>query len=382
MNKALIGILSVLLVLLVACAPAKVPEEKVAEQVMEKKAEIITIGAIVPLTGDGAAYGLPMQQVTEIAREEINAAGGINGKMLEIIYEDGKCSAKEGSTAAQKLINVDKVKVILGGLCSGETLGAAPIAEEYKVILFSAASGSPDITAAGDYIFRNFPSDATSGSKIAAYANAKYPKVALLVETTDYAQAIAGVFRKAYSGEIIADEKYASEETDFKTQLTKIRGKRPNAVYIVPQTPQKFGILLKQKKELGMASIPLLTNEFAAAEDILKEYSAEIEGAVYAEPAFNPDTQAAQALFDKIKAKHGELSGALPPFYFATMYDAVYIMKEALTQSEQPDDIKASLYAIKGRESVAGSLTIDENGDPVLEYVLRTIKGGKPMELK
>ena len=142
---------------------------------------------------------------------------------------------------------------------------------------------------------------------MADYANKKYPKVALLVETTDYAQALAKVFRNGYTGVIVADESYASDQSDFKTQLAKMKAASPDAVYIVPQTPQKFGIVLKQRAELGL-DVPLLTNEFAAADDILKGSAKEIEDAVYAEPAFDPDSAAAQELFNKIKAKHNALT--------------------------------------------------------------------------
>ena len=108
----------------------------------EAEAGPIMIGFIGPLTGDAAAYGEPERDVVALAVEEINAAGGINGRQISVIYEDGKCDGTASASAAQKLVNVDKVKVIIGGFCSGETLGAAPIAEQNKVILISPSSTS------------------------------------------------------------------------------------------------------------------------------------------------------------------------------------------------------------------------------------------------
>ncbi len=339
----------------------------------------LKVGFIGPLTGDAAAYGLPIQKVLNLATEEINSQGGINGKALEIIYEDAKCTGKEAATAAQKLVNIDKVNYILGGLCSGETLGAAPVTEKGKVILFSAGSGSPDITNAGDYVFRNFPSDASSGSKVARTAyEMGYETVSIIAENTDYAQAVKNVFVNAYEGNVLTDESYDSEGMDFRTQILKMKSKNPDAIYVLSQTPAKFGIVLQQIDELGL-DVPLFTNEFAAAGDILSDYGEYIEGAIYAEPAFDENAPRAKALLDKLNAKYGDLTGSLPPVYLATQYDAIYLMKEAMEAvGENPEDLKEYLYNVKDRKGTVGTLTIDSNGDPEFEYVVRVIENNEP----
>ncbi len=342
----------------------------------------IKIGFIGPLTGDAAAYGEPIRQVIQLAIEEINTAGGVNGRMIEFIYEDGACTPKNSATSAQKLIDVNGVKVILGGFCSGETLGAAPIAEAAKVILFSAGSGSPDITKAGDYIFRNFPSDASSGSKVAREAvKNEHTNIAIIAEQTDYAQAVKKVFKDTLVGEdgnVAVDEAFSSDATDFRTPLTKIKDANPDAIYLIAQTPAKYGLVLKQLREMGIDQ-QIYTNEFAAAQDILKEYGDEIEGAIYAEPAFNAEAPAAAALLENIKTTYGSLSGDLPPVYFATAYDAVYILKEAVEKcGEDTNCIKTALYAIKNRPGTAGPLSIDGNGDASFEYEVKQITNGKP----
>src|SRR3989338_8967946 len=133
----------------------------------------VKIGVVVPLTGNKAAYGIPLRRAAELALEEINMGGGIAGKPLEAVWEDGKCEAKDATAAAQKLINVDGVKIIFGGVCSSETLAMAPLTEAAKVLVVSPSATSPDITAAGDYIFRTAPSDAAAGSVAAEYASTK-----------------------------------------------------------------------------------------------------------------------------------------------------------------------------------------------------------------
>ncbi|MBI4010174.1 MAG: ABC transporter substrate-binding protein, partial [Candidatus Aenigmarchaeota archaeon] len=341
----------------------------------------LKIGFIGPLTGDAAAYGIPMKNAADLALSEINNKGGINGRPLVFVYEEGGCGAKDSTNAAQKLINIDNVKVILGGVCSGETLGAAPIAEASQVILFSPGSGSPDITKAGDYIFRNFPSDATSGNKVALAALEKgHKNIAIINEITDYAQAVKNVFKTTFvknDGKVVAEESFTSDASDFRSQLVKIKNANPDGIYLIAQTPATYGLVLKQMRELGITQ-QLYTNEFASAKDILGTYETEIEGAIFAEPSFDENAPKAQELLNKIKNKYGEVGGALPPVYLAASYDAVYILTEAINDCDEDTRcIKEKLYNIKNREGIAGKLSIDDNGDAELEYVLKTIDDGK-----
>ena len=121
------------------------------------------IGVMDSLTGVGESYGNPVLNAKQLAADEINAGGGINGRMLELVVEDSKCNAQDSITAYRKLTDVDGVKIILGTTCSGAMLGAAPLAEEDGVILFSPSATNPDIANAGDYIFRTAISDAQLG---------------------------------------------------------------------------------------------------------------------------------------------------------------------------------------------------------------------------
>lgn len=342
----------------------------------------LEIGFIGPFSGDVATYGIPLKQIVEFAKEEINAAGGIDGKSLNILYEDGLCDAKEATFAAQKMINIDKVKVILT-FCSGETLGTAPIAEPNKVIVFSMGSGSPDVTNAGDYIFRNFPSDASSASKIAksAYETGN-TKIAIINEQRDYASALVNAFTSSFTelgGEIVAHEKFNPDSKDFKAQVLKIKSSNPDGVYLISQTYSSYTLVLKQLKEMGIDA-QLYTNEFASTPDVLDNFPNEIEGAIFAEPAFDENSPKAKELFEKLSRRYDDVSGALPPVYWATDYDAVYILKEAIESCDGTSDtdcIRDYLYGIRDRDGAAGMLTIDKNGDAVFEYELKRIDNGK-----
>ena len=170
-------------------APSNTTDETpVVTEEPEEDTSPIVVGFISPLTGDAATYGEPGQKVTQLAVAEINNAGGINGRELQVIYEDGKCNGKDAASAMQKLVNVDKVQAVLGGFCSGESLAAAPIANANKVLLFSPGSSSPDLTEAGPYFFRNYPSDESQGKVLAevAYNTKEWKKVGVIQEQLDY----------------------------------------------------------------------------------------------------------------------------------------------------------------------------------------------------
>ena len=250
MKNKLLVILTLFILILSACAQQQAPPQSSGQQQTQLQGSY-KIGVMVPLSGDAAAYGLPIQKALKIALDEVNANGGVNGKKLEPIYEDSKCSPKDGNAAAQKLVNIDGVKIIIGGVCSGETLGAAPITESNKVILFSPSATSPDITKAGDFVFRDAPSDAYAGviASNYAYNDLNSKKAAIISESTDYAQGLRKVFKENFArvgGEIVADETYNPEDTDFRTQVTKVKAANPDVVYLVPQAPPKGILLIKE----------------------------------------------------------------------------------------------------------------------------------------
>lgn len=159
-----------MLVAIGAGCPSKLPLE---DDGVEKKGDAmrdtspIKIGWMGPLSGDAASLGKDALAAAQLAIEEVNAAGGVNGRMMELTVEDSQCSGNVAFHVGNKLIAFDQVQFIVGGICSGETLAVAPTAEKNRVIVFSGCSGSPEITTAGDYIFRAYPSDVFRGTSTA-----------------------------------------------------------------------------------------------------------------------------------------------------------------------------------------------------------------------
>ena len=379
MKKTLCILIIAYLFLIAACANT---------QVQQKPQDTFKIGVIFPLTGDAAAYGLPAQRAVMIAADEINAKGGINnnGKKITVVYEDGKCNPKDGNAAAQKLVNVDKVKVIIGGFCSGETLGAAPIAEQNKVILISPSSTSPDITKAGDYIFRLAPSDAFAGVVASNYAfnELKARKAAVISEATDYPQGLRKVFKENFEklgGQIVADEVFNPDDTDMRTQITKIKVFSPDVIYVVPQAVQKGVLIIKQMKEAGLKQ-QLLTNEAIIGErNIIKENAADMEGIIGIQQKFDDKALKTTALLDKYKQETGK--EGVTPQYMSAAYDSVYLVSKAVEKyGYDGDKIKRFLYTVKDYDGAVGRITIDQNGDVILDFSVKQVNDGELVTLK
>lgn len=328
--------------------------------------ETIEIGMITPLSGEAASYGMTQQWVVNYAVKEINSAGGVGGKKLVVNFEDGGCDAAPSNKAASNLISVKKVLVILGGMCSSETLAAAPLAEQNKVVLLSSGSSSPLITAAGDYIFRNYPSDNAQGEAFAAYAVKKgLKKVAMLVEEQPYPEGIADTFKAAFekSGGTVLIEKYAKDASDFRTQITKLQAQSPEAYIIDAQAPAKADLIGKQLEEAGVKSTLMMSDGPFGDREMLGRHKEYFNGLLSAEVPYDSKNPKVIELQAKYKAEMGKDLPLLT--YMAPTYDAVYIIKEAIEKvGYDSTKIKDYLYTVKGRKGLSGTLSLDSNGDP------------------
>ncbi len=345
----------------------------------------IKVGFIGPLTGDAASYGIPFQNAVKMATDEINASGGINGRQLQIIYEDGKCGTAAAS-AAQKLISIDHVQIIIGGFCSGESLAAEPITTANKVILFSPGSSSPKLTGISKYFDRNYPSDSLPAIKIAQLMTQKGLKnVGVITETSDAAVALRQAFVDEFQklgGNLIADESFTTGTTDFRSALTKIKSANPDAVYVIGQTPASDELIIKQMDDIGLKTQLFGGFELFGGEKMLQDIPNLLEGAIYMEPSLDETATTTKSFIDKYTAQY-KTFGGLPTIYAATSYDAVYIIKDMIEQYGMNTDVIAQgLRQLKDWHGAEGTLTIDQNGDPQFQYAVRVIHNGKVENLK
>lgn len=381
--KDLILIFTLTAILLLAGCGGKTAEKTATNE----KSEIV-FGYVGPLTGDISFIGRQNKAAIELAVEEINTAGGVDGKTLKVIYEDGKGTGKDATNAAQKLINVDKVKVILGGAFSGETLAIAPIAEENKVLLFSAFSSNPDITNSGDFIFRNSPSDEDGGKTAAELIfNDKHKKVAILTENTDYAHGVRKVFKKKFielGGEIVADEIYNMDSKDYRVQLTKIKATNPDAVFFNPQTGLSGGLAVKQAKELGINTPNYGTFVFSSGDALTNGGEALNELKFTDAPVLNKDDTRAVSFLDKYTSKYDKPAS---DYEIGARYDSVYLIKDAIESCKgvNTECMRDFLYDLEEYDGIIGKYSFDENGDLVgITFITKQIidaEEGKIIEL-
>ena len=338
----------------------------------------IKLGFISPLTGDVSNLGISTQNAVKLAVDEINAAGGVNGKQIEVVYEDGRCNGKDANAAASKLINIDKVKYIVGGLCSGETLAAAPLAEAGEVVMVSPCSSNPDVTNAGDYIFRVYPSDSFQGKFAAEYAYNQLGarKVAVMACLGDWCQGLKDVFSstfKSLGGEVIITEEFEQGSTDLRTQLTKVQSAEPDLIYMASYTESAVNGL-KQAKELGIMPSKFLGADAWSDETIWERSKSSADGAKYVVPA----VEAPQSFQNKFEQKFA----TAPTLCAPQAYDIVYLLKDAIESSgDNPVEVKNTLYGVENYPGVSGSITLDQNGDLAnANYLVMEVKGGNPVE--
>ena len=352
-------------------AMSEQPTAAMAEQptsVMAATDEPFRVGVMESLTGPGETYGTVSVQAKQLAVDEINAAGGINGRMLEIIVEDSKCAAQDAITAYNKLTDVDGVKIILGTSCSGAMLGAAPLAEADGVVLFSGVATNPDIAQAGDYIFRTAMSDLQVGVDTANVILADgHRNLATITETTDYAEGVRRVTAEhfqQFGGSIIAEERYASDVTDFRSQLTKILNANPDAIHIASQSEFAGGTIVKQVRELGYEG-PLYSEIVPVGATALEVAGDAATGLTAVTAELDPANPKSQEVLNNFRARYDYVT---LPWYLASSYDDVYITAECLRQTnddQDADGFRDCLYNLTWSGAIGENYSFDANGEVV-----------------
>lgn len=335
----------------------------------------IKIGYIGPLTGDAASFGADTSHGAQLAVDEINAAGGIDGKLIELIVEDGRCNGADAAGAAQKLINVDKVMAIIGGQCSGETLAAAPIAEAAKVVMLSPLSSSPDVTKAGTYIFRNYPSDALKTTAMARYfKDNKIMKVAMISENTDFCQAFRSSLKeKLPEGAVVFDEVVEPGTKDFRSLMTRLKGMEFDMFFVNGQSDSTDGLMMQQLREAGITK-PAITQDTGDSENLAKNMTEAVEGLyIINVPANVTDDTFEKKFTDKYGApQFGLIFGG-----FA--YDAIGVIAEGVKNgATDGTTLRDWMDKMVGYSGVVGIFSFDDNGDVVgVPYVLKQYQKGE-----
>ena len=337
-------------------------------QPVSKSLEPYVIGAMDAVSGIAESYGTVIVQAKQMAVDDINATGGINGRPLKLIVEDSKCNGQDAITAYQKLTDVDGVKIILGTTCSGAMLGVAPLAEEEGVVLFSATATSPDLEDAGDYIFRT----AINGAKLGIDAGNTIwtddvRNLATINENTDYAEGVQRTtveqFKKL-GGTIVGEEKYSSDVTDFRTKLTKLFAAEPDGLLLAAQSEFSGGTIVKQAKELGYEG-PIYSDVVptgTTALEISGDFSTGLKAIM---PSPDLDTDRGKDFLSAFRLRFGYVT---LPWFIGSAYDDVHIAAVCLAETEDDQDadgFRDCLYDITFSGAIGDNYSFDEKGEVV-----------------
>lgn len=338
----------------------------------------IVLGSYSSNTGATATFGVYQLRGIEMAVEEINAKGGINGKKIKHINYDNKSDSDETLAVVNRLISQDKVVAIIGEATSGRSKIGAGVAQQYHIPMLSSSATNPDVTKVGNYIFRACFIDPFQGYVMAKFMteNLKLKKAAIMRDTkNDYSVGLSDIFAeklKGMGGTIVTDVAYQEGDIDFKSQLTAIKAKGVDAIFI-PGYYNEVALVAKQAKELGIKA-PLLGGDGWSSPKLYEIAKDAINGNYFSNHYTTESKDPKTVEFVKaFKAKYNEV----PDVMAALAYDATYMMAEAIskTKTVTSENIRDELAKIKDFHGVTGQMSMDANRDAVKSAVVVQVEG-------
>ena len=344
----------------------------------KKNENEIVIGSYSPNTGATATFGQFQMHGTEMAIEEINAKGGINGKKINHINYDNKSDNDETLAVVNRLISQDKVVAILGEATSGRSKIGAQVAQQNKIPMLTSSATNPDVTKVGNYIFRACFIDPFQGMVMAKFmtGNLKLKRAAILRDIkNDYSVGLSDIFAqklKEAGGEVVTDISYQEGDIDFKSQLTAIKAKNVEAIF-VPGYYNEVALIAKQAKELGLKQ-PLLGGDGWSSPKLYEIAKDALNGSYFSNHYTTESKDPKTIEFVKAyKAKYNEE----PDVMAALAYDAVYFMAEAIKNTKEvtSDNIREEMTKIKDFHGVTGKMSMNENRDAVKSAVIVQVQG-------
>ncbi|MEI7799050.1 MAG: ABC transporter substrate-binding protein [Opitutaceae bacterium] len=340
----------------------------------------IKIGEYASLTGKEAAYGDTSHKGTLLAIEELNARGGLLGKKLELLTEDNQSKQGESATVVKKLISRDHVIAVLGEVASIRSLEAAPIIQNARIPMVTPSSVNSKITEIGDYIFRVCFVDAFQGQVLAKFVGTtlKVKRVAILTSVSNaYSVGMTKIFEtrfRADGGLIVAEQKYAEGDKDFRAQLTAIKASGAEAIFASGYYTEA-ALICKQARALGLA-VPIFGGDGWDAPPLLEIGGAAMEG-TYFSTHYSPDnpSPAVQNFNQRYQARWG----TRPDAWAALGYDSAMVLADAIWRAgtTAPAAIRDALATTKDFCAVTGAITMDSQRNASKSAVILTIKNGK-----
>lgn len=391
MNRLVcIGIaLAMILGLVLGCASGGTPatqgqqpvrqqtqENKPAEKPAEKTAAEYKLGVVAALTGPVAFYGEYQKRGIDLAIEEINGKGGIDGKKLVVVYEDGKGDPTASVSAMRKLISVDQVPVIIGDF-TATSLAMIPVAEENKVLYATSLSTHPDITKKGNWVFRNSINTVSAAQTVveAAY-NQGRRRIAIVFLNDESTMRIRDGVKAKFEelgGKVVGMEEIQKDAVDYRSALIKVKDMNPEAVYVASFAKQA-ALALKQMDELGVR-LPIYTDPIEGPD--IKAAGKAAEGIIYGYATIDAEVG------KDFLAKHKEKYKDEAEIFAAQYFDTVKMLAEGIKKGGySAEGIRRATREIRDFPGVTGKTTVLPDGDTKKEIVLKTFKDGEFALLK
>jgi branched-chain amino acid transport system substrate-binding protein len=332
--------------------------------------DTIKIGFLGAKTGGHAHYGIETLKGMQMAVEDINSAGGVNGKKLAIVEGDHGSSSSEAANVTQKLIT-QKVSAIVGDPTTGITKAAAQICQPAKVVLLSAGAVGPGVVEIGDYIYRDTLLDAVAAPAVTRYLSEElnWKKVALVTTTgLSYSEGLTSIFKPAlteYGMEIVAEQSIMEKDTNFSAQVTALSQKQFDGLVFTGYYTEG-ALFMKEMRKQGLQQV-MVGGDGLLGKELYQLGEGAVKGSMlYA--GFAVDTENAtgktREFIEKYQAKN---NGAMPDMFSSQGYDAVVLLAEAMeaAQSSDPTVFKEKLAQTKDFQGVTGTITFDANREPI-----------------
>lgn len=342
--------------------------------------DTIKVGEYASLHGTEADFGQSSHKGTLLAVEQINAAGGVLGKKIDLITEDNQSKPGESATIVKKFITRDNVVAVLGEVASGRSLEAAPICQQNKIPMVSPSSTNPKVTETGDYIFRICFTDPFQGKLLADFAKGtlKAKRVAILSDVAaPYSVGLAQYFREPFlaaGGEIVADQKYSSHDKDFKAQLTAIKAANPEAI-CVPGYYTEAGLIVLQARQLGIG-VPLFGGDGWEGQSLIDTAGDALTNTFYSTHFSSiKNTPEVQNFVKTYQAKY---NGETPDAMAALGFDSALVLVDAIKRAGTTESSKLrDALATTDFVGATGRTKLDSHRDAPKAAVIITVENKK-----
>ena len=346
----------------------------------------IVVGASFELTGNVANYGKSTLSGLQMAIDETNKAGGVNGKKIRLVQSDNKSEPAESGNAVTKIVTQDKVVAVVGPATSGCVAAAEPVVTGAKVPLIAPCATAPGITLNKDgsvkqFIFRACFIDPFQGQVMATFADKTLhvKKVAILFDSSsDYSKGLAEVFQKTLEkngGQVVAKEAFLAKDIDFKAALTKIKASNPEALY-VPGYYEEVSKIVKQAREIGL-NVPMMGSDGWDSPKLAEIAGPAALNNCYFSSAFSSDDK--DPGVQKFIKTYKDLNKKDPDVFAMQGYNAGLVLVNALKTAGTTDGTKlaAALAATKDLSVASGKFTYDKNHNPITGAIVIAMKDGK-----